>query len=114
MPIVTGLQLRRLTQEAFRGMAFEVMREVFEIHKEFGRFFDEKIYKRELARRRADVRLEVPVDVSFESFRKRYLFDAVVDDGGLFAREPRCAVSASRRPARGFQADRVFRATRRL
>ena len=84
MPILTGLKFRRLTQEKFGGVAFEVMREVFEIHKEFGRFFDEKIYKRELARRRGDVRLEVPVDVSFETFRKRYFLDAVVGDGGLF------------------------------
>ena len=84
MPIVTGLKFRRLTQEEFGAVAFEVMRDVFEIHQEFGRFFDEKIYKRELARRRADVRLEVPVDVLFESFKKRYFLDVVVGEGGLF------------------------------
>ena len=73
-----------MTQAEFGGVAFELMRHVFEIHPEFGRFFDEKIYKRELARRRADLRMEVPVDVSFESFRKRYLIDAVVGEKGVF------------------------------
>jgi hypothetical protein len=53
-----GSKLRRLTQAECGSVAFELMRDVFEIHQEFGRFFDEKIYKRELARRRADVGME--------------------------------------------------------
>jgi GxxExxY protein len=84
MAVVMGSKLRRLTQAEFGSVAFEVMRDVFAIHEEFGRFFDEKIYKRELARRRPDVRMEVPVDILFESFRKRYFLDFVAGEGGLF------------------------------
>ncbi len=60
------------------------MRCVFEIHNEFGRFFDEKIYKRELSRRCPGTQLEVPIEVSFENFRKLYFLDALVDGGAAF------------------------------
>jgi GxxExxY protein len=61
-----------------------VTEHVFAIHNEFGRFFDEKIYKRELTRRMNGVRLEVPIDVSLDSFLKRYFLDLVVGNGALF------------------------------
>jgi len=57
---------------------------VFEIHNEFGRFFDEKIYKWELNRRCPGVQLEVPIEVTFESFRKLYFLDALVEGGAPF------------------------------
>lgn len=43
---------------------------VFQIHSELGRFFDEKIYKRELAHRYPGVQLEVPIEVTYASFKK--------------------------------------------
>ncbi|GDY19729.1 hypothetical protein LBMAG56_10740 [Verrucomicrobiota bacterium] len=73
-----------MSQEEFGTLAFEVMRRVFEIRQEFGRFFEEKIYKRELARRLPGVALEVPVDVIFQSFSKRYFLDAVYQESALF------------------------------
>jgi GxxExxY protein len=57
---------------------------VFAIHTEFGRFFDEKIYKRELAARMRDVQLEAPVDVTHKCFTKRYQADMIVRGCGLF------------------------------
>jgi hypothetical protein len=60
---------------------------------EMGRFFDEKIYKQELAHRLPDVHLEVPIDVAFESFQKRYWLDLLVGDGS-----PCCAT-----PVQGFR-----------
>ena len=68
----------------FGEIAFGVMQHVFEIHNEFGRFFDERIYKRELAVRTSDVSLEVPITVSFGGFSKVYHLDALVGDGALF------------------------------
>jgi hypothetical protein len=55
---------------------------VFDIHNEFGRFFDEKIYKRELARRFPGAELEVPIEVRFESFCKLYFLDVLIGRGG--------------------------------
>ena len=45
MPISLGIPVRRISQDEFSELSFEVMREVFAIHNEIGRFFDEKIYK---------------------------------------------------------------------
>jgi GxxExxY protein len=84
MPITLPIPVRRLSQQDFGEVAFDVMRHVFAIHNEMGRFFDEKIYKQELARRLPGVRLEVPIDIAFESFQKRYFIDVLAGDGGLF------------------------------
>jgi GxxExxY protein len=84
MPIKVGATTRRLDQNEFGRIAYDVMGCVFEIHNEFGRFFDEKVYKLELSRRRPGVQLEVPIEVKFESFRKLYFLDALVDGGAPF------------------------------
>ena len=84
MPIIVHAPVRRLSQDDFGELSYEVMRHVFEIHNEIGRFFDEKIYKRELAHRMPDIRLEVPVDVVIDSFQKRYWIDVLAGEGGLF------------------------------
>jgi hypothetical protein len=44
MPIALQVPLRRLSQREFGEIAFEVMRHVFAIHHEIGRFFDETIF----------------------------------------------------------------------
>jgi GxxExxY protein len=84
MPVTLPIAVRRLAQSEFGELAFEVMRHVFAIHNEIGRFFDEKIYKQELARRMPDVRLELPIDIMFDSFHKRCFLDVMVGDGGIF------------------------------
>lgn len=84
MPIIRPTPLRCLAQDEFRELAFLVKGVVLEVHREFGRFFDERVYKLELARRIPGVRLEVPVDVNHLSFSKRYFLDVLVSDGGLF------------------------------
>ena len=84
MPIKVGAPIRRLSQDEFGDLAYRVMKEVFHIHAELGRFFEEKIYKEALAARFPNVRLEVPVNVTHKEFTKRYSLDALVADGGLF------------------------------
>ena len=83
MPITCQRPLRPFSKDEFAAISFDVMRDVFSIHNELGRLFDEKIYKRALARRRQDVQLEVPVDVTHGSFAKRYFLDVLVGDGAL-------------------------------
>ena len=84
MPIIPSITPTRLSQKEFGALAYEVMDHVFAIHGDFGRFFDEKIYKKELAARMKGVLLEVFVDVVLGSFSKRYFADVIVHDGGLF------------------------------
>lgn len=84
MPIITRIPLRRLTQQEFGDLAYEVMRHVFDIHNELGRFFDEKIYKQALAHRLPGTLLEEPVTIVHGSFQKPYFLDVLVAGGGLF------------------------------
>lgn len=84
MPVIVDAVTKRLDQAAFGKIAHDVMRCVFDIHNEFGRFFDEKIYKREMARRLANTQLEVPIRVTFEDFSKTYFLDALVEGSAVF------------------------------
>jgi GxxExxY protein len=95
MPVALNIPIRRLSQAEFGEVAYEVMQHVFAIHNELGRFCDEKIYKRELARRLPNVRLEEPIDVSFGPYRARYFVDVLVGDGAVF--EFKAAESLTRR-----------------
>ncbi|HUG92175.1 MAG TPA: GxxExxY protein [Planctomycetaceae bacterium] len=84
MPITPGHPVRRLSQEEFGELSYQVMSHVFDIHNEFGRFFDERIYKRELAARCPGVELEFPVTLSHWTFRTTCYLDALVGGGGAF------------------------------
>ena len=84
MPVTLKVPLRRLSQSEFGDIAYEVIRHAFAIHHELGRFFDERIYKNELARRMPGVTLEVPIEIDFESFHKCLYLDMLVDAGAVF------------------------------
>ena len=84
MPIQVRTTTCRLDQFVFGKIAYDVMQCVFDIHNEFGRFLDEKIYKRELGRRFPGTELEVPIELRFESFHKLYFLDVLVGGGAVF------------------------------
>ncbi len=84
MPIHCPFTTTRLSQEEFKLVANDVMRHVFDIHNEFGRFFDEQVYKKELAVRMSGVVLELAITVTHDSFTKTYYVDVLVNGGGLF------------------------------
>jgi GxxExxY protein len=84
MPIHCPIATQRITQDEFKQIAGEVMRHVFTIHNEFGRFFDEQIYTKELVDRMDGVELEVPVTVTHDSFSKIYFVDALIRGSSLF------------------------------
>lgn len=84
MPIGIHAELRRPTPDEFAELAYDVMACAFHIHKEIGRFFNEKIYKRVFARRFGGVELEVPVVVRLDGFVKLYSLDTVVRGAALF------------------------------
>lgn len=71
------------------------MKQVFDIHNEFGRYFDERIYKRELAHRDARVALEFPIAASHGTFATTCFLDALAAGGGPF--EFKCVESLNAR-----------------
>ena len=84
MPIVVGTNIRRLDDREFGEVVFETMRQIFAAHDELGRFFEEKIYQREIAFRTAGAQTEVPIDVKFDGFCKTYYIDLLVAGGAIF------------------------------
>ena len=84
MPITCNIPLRNLNQEEFGPLAYSVLGDVYRIHNELGRYFDEQIYKRALGSCRPDVRLEEPISISFRTFHTHCKLDVLVGDGGVF------------------------------
>jgi len=84
MPVIRQTQTIRVSQDEFGTLAYDVMQHVFAIHNEFGRFFDERVYKRELADRLPGTELELPVTVTHQTFSKTYQLDVLVHRRGLF------------------------------
>lgn len=84
MPIQLRFVPRRLEQDEFTKIAYEVLGHTFDIHNEFGRFFDEKIYKRELGRRVPELLIEERIEVTFEPFHKTYYLDVLACSGAIF------------------------------
>jgi GxxExxY protein len=83
MPITCRDPLTPLTRQTFGSLSYDIFGDILAIRQELGRFFDEKHYKRALALRRQDVKVEVPVTVSYQTFEKRYFLDALVAAGAL-------------------------------
>ncbi|MBL9183291.1 MAG: GxxExxY protein [Verrucomicrobiaceae bacterium] len=84
MPIHQPIPTIRPTQAEFGELAYEVMNHVYAIHNDFGRFFDEAVYKNELADRMPGLERELPVIVSHQTFSKPYRLDVLAHRRGLF------------------------------
>jgi len=80
VPICTRDPIVCISQKEFSDIAYRVMGVVFDVHRDLGRLFDEGIYQREIAERLANVRLESPIDVTFDSFAKTYLVDLLIEN----------------------------------
>jgi GxxExxY protein len=57
---------------------------VFEVHRDLGRLFDERIYQREIAVRLGNAECEFPIDVVFDTFCKSYFLDLLVGGKAVF------------------------------
>lgn len=78
-------------------MAYEVTGQVIAVHREFGKLFDELVYKREVAARTSGARLEVGVDLIHGTFSKRLFADVLVGGGALFEFKSAEAIHARHR-----------------
>ncbi len=83
MPIKT-VDLKPISEAEFHKIDYQVMKQAFETHNTLGRFYDEDIYKNELARLCCEagfssVETEVPVDVCHKDFCKTYYMDMLIN-----------------------------------
>jgi GxxExxY protein len=88
MQISCNTRIDPITQDAFQKIDYEVMRHAFDLHNEFGRFFDEKIYQEELAERCRSTGLncetEVEIRITYKTFSKVYYLDLLVEHGAVY------------------------------
>ena len=97
MPVHVDAEVRRLGQQEFGRIAYDVMEHVFAVHHEMGRFFDEDIYRNAVASQVARSQTEVLVEVRFEDYRKQYYIDLLVDGGAVFELKTIRAIGAPQR-----------------
>jgi GxxExxY protein len=83
MPVESELPAQAVDQEKFHQIDRVVMGEAFAVQNALGRFFDEKIFKLELAARCTqaglDVRLEEPLRIRHGVFSKIYFLDFIAE-----------------------------------
>lgn len=84
MPISIDADLVVPTQAEFARLAFDVMDCFFKVHNEIGHLCDEKIYKREVAKRFWGIRLELPITLTHRDYRKTYFADMLIRRCGIF------------------------------
>jgi len=83
MPIRLKGNISAIPQDQFHAIDEEVMELVFAMHKDLGRFHDERVYQKELAhecgKRFDNVATEVPIAVSYKDFSRVYAMDLLID-----------------------------------
>lgn len=84
MPIETQYPLQAMDRQTFGRLSYTVVGDLIAIHNSLGRLFEESVYKQSLRAVRIDALLEVWIDVSHATFRKRYFVDVLVQLGGMF------------------------------
>lgn len=84
MPIKPSKRVKAISYESFHALDYKVMGMAFSIHRELGRFWNEKIYQNELAYRcqkaGMDVAGEVAIEASYQDFRKSYFIDLLINN----------------------------------
>jgi GxxExxY protein len=83
MGVSHDIQAREISKDEYHGLDYVVMGLAFELHNEFGRFHDERVYRNELVNlcrgKGLTVRSEVPLHVSCGSFSKTLYMDMLVE-----------------------------------
>lgn len=76
------------SQDEFHAIDRIVTGFAFDIHNEYGRFCDEKIYQEILAQKcyqsAIEAKREVEISLSYKNFRKTYKIDLLVDNGVIY------------------------------
>jgi GxxExxY protein len=89
MAITVKRHIKRINEQDFHEIDFQITGLAFDIHNEIGRLWHEKIYRNLLADRCrkagfANVETEVPIVVSYQDFVKEYYVDLLLDDSILY------------------------------
>jgi GxxExxY protein len=85
MPIHTSIPITIFHQEAFHSVDKVVTGVAFDIHNEFGRYLEERLYQREFASRLSGrglvVHREMQMTLTLDDFSRDYFADFLVSNG---------------------------------
>jgi GxxExxY protein len=85
MPILLPHPINSLSEQAFHKLDYDVMALAFEVHNEFGRFFDEVIYQNELKEKCQDkgfeVENELKIRLTHKEYTKPLFIDLLIENG---------------------------------
>ena len=88
MGIESLLEINRITKDEYHRIDYKVMRFAYDIHNEFGRLYNEGVYRNELAKRCEQagfgVRVESKISVRHKDFKKSYYLDLVINDAIIY------------------------------
>jgi len=88
MPIECFFDVEKISKSCFHEIDYSVMRHVFDVQNELGRFYQEKIYQSEVVHRCGQEGMNVVAEgeivVSLDSFRKSFFIDALMNRGALY------------------------------
>ena len=102
MPIQVQSEIRVFDQEQYHALNRRILRVVFHVHNDFGRFLDEELFKREIAARCVEmgiepVEREVRIRVTHERFFKDYSMDLLLAKGLMLEAKAREAIAPAHR-----------------
>jgi GxxExxY protein len=82
MPILLPHPIQALSEQAFHELDYGVMALAFEVHNEYGRFYNEAIYQEVLKQKCLDKGLEVEcelkIELAYEDYRKSLFIDLLI------------------------------------
>ncbi|QEG39129.1 GxxExxY protein [Roseimaritima ulvae] len=88
MPITCPIDFVPLSTEEFGSLDYAIMKHAFETHQDLGSLADETIYQNDFWNRLQDAgydtEREVPVHVTFDTFKKDYFLDLVVNRRAVY------------------------------
>ena len=102
MPIQVDTPIKVFNQEEYHALNHRVLRIVFDVQNDFGRFLDEELAKREIAARCHEmgivtVEREVRIRVTHERFVKDYFMDLLLASGLMLEAKARDGTAPAHR-----------------
>lgn len=82
MPVSIATVVKPPSEPAFRDLDYEIMREAFSVHNQYGHLMDEVCYRRALSNRCFEIDFErqeeVAIEITHGNFRKIYYIDLLL------------------------------------
>ncbi len=88
MGIKFNKNINHISKDEYHDLDYKIMGLAFRVHKELGKFWNEKVYQYSLAKlckeNGFDVDVEVPIIITFKNYIKRYYIDILINNSIIY------------------------------